>query len=215
MVHPISAAQVCAVVLAGGQGSRMGGVDKGLQLFRAKPLVQHALERLQQQAGGAPARIGINANRNQAQYASWGLPVWPDAQTDYPGPLAGFLAALQHAHPQPYLLTVPCDSPLFPLDLLARLATAFGQQDADIAMVSSPELQADGSVLLRAQPVFCLLKASLAPSLDQFMASGRRKIEAWTQQHHTVQVVFDAPGDAAQAFANANTLAELQKLENP
>lgn len=215
MEYAFNAAQVCAVVLAGGQGSRMGGVDKGLQAFRAEPLVQHAIKRLQQQTSGAPARIAINANRNHATYAQWGLPVWPDAQSDFPGPLAGFLAALQNAQPQRYVLTVPCDSPLFPLDLLARLGEHLVAHNADIAMVSSPELQADGSRLLRSQPVFCLIKAELAPSLHDFMARGKRKIEAWTQEHRTVQVAFDRPGDAAQAFANANTLAELHDLEHP
>ena len=122
---------ITGLILAGGRGSRMGGVDKGLQLLDAIPLARHALQRLQQQTLGVPRTLAINANRNQALYASWGVPVWTDAVGDFAGPLAGFHTALaQCAATHDYLLTVPCDSPLFPLDLLDRLAQTLAARAA-------------------------------------------------------------------------------------
>ena len=202
------------MVLAGGEGRRMGGVDKGLQLLDGEPLARHALQRLQQQTLGAPRTLAINANRNQALYASWGVPVWMDAVGGFAGPLAGFHTALaQCAATHDYLLTVPCDSPLFPLDLLARLAHALAAGNARIAMASAPDGPHDPA--LRRQPVFCLLRTSLLPSLEQYLKDGGRKIDAWTQAQGQVEVGFDRPQDDARAFFNANTLAELQALHKP
>ena len=210
----IRADQVCAVVLAGGEGRRMGGVDKGLQLLDGIPLARHALQRLQEQTLGCPRTRAVNANRNQAIYASWGVPVWEDAVGGFAGPLAGFHTALtQCATTHDYLLTVPCDSPLFPLDLLARLAGALAASDAPIAMAIAPDGPQDTA--LRRQPVFCLLKTSLLPSLEQYLQEGGRKIDAWTQAQGQVDVAFDQPRDHARAFFNANTLAELQMLNKP
>jgi len=213
-VAAIRADQVCAVVLAGGEGRRMGGVDKGLQLLDGKPLARHALQRLQAQTLGAPRTLAINANRNQALYASWDVPVWIDAVGGFAGPLAGFHTALQHcASTHDYLLTVPCDSPLFPLDLLARLAYALATSHASIAMASAPDGPHDPT--LRRQPVFCLLRTSLLPSLEQYLQEGGRKIDAWTQAQGQVEVAFNQPHDDGRAFFNANTLAELQALHQP
>lgn len=127
----IAPAQITGVVLAGGRGARMGGVDKGLQLFNGVPLALHALRRLQAQVGTTL----LNANRNIDDYRAFGVPVFPDTVPDYAGPLAGFVSALEHCTTT-YLVTVPCDSPLFPTDLVARLASALTQAQADIAMVS-------------------------------------------------------------------------------
>lgn len=213
----ISPECVGAVILAGGRGARMGGVDKGLQMFRGQPLFAHALARLRGQTLGTPGLIGINANRNLADYAQHGLPVWPDTLQDYAGPLAGFLSALEHCEQTPekpdFLLTVPCDSPLFPLDLLERLAVALEDGHADIAMASAPEIQDDGSVRVRSQPVFCLLRTSLHSNLQDFIATGGRKIDTWTAQHRQVTVAFDRPQDDSKAFLNTNTLTELHQLE--
>ena len=129
MAIPIE--DITGLVLAGGRGSRMGGVDKGLQNFRGLPLALHTLMRLQMQVGVSL----INANRNLAAYESFGAPVWPDANNDYAGPLAGFLTGLEHCE-TPWLLTVPCDTPLFPLDLAQRLAAAADAEGADIAMAA-------------------------------------------------------------------------------
>ena len=193
-----------AVVLAGGQGSRMNGVDKGLQLLQGQSLVMHAVQRLQAQSL-AVASIAINANRHLNDYQALGFDVWPDAQADFAGPLAGFLVGMTHC-PHPYLLTVPCDTPFFPLNLAERLVLALQNQRADIAMATAPE--DDG--VLRRQPVFCVLKGTLKDSLQSFLAQGGRKIGAWTALHHTVEVPFEDP----LAFRNLNTLEDCQQLEN-
>lgn len=203
---------ITGLILAGGRGSRMGGVDKGLQTFNGMPLALTTLTRLQM--GGGVGQIMINANRNLAAYESFGVSVWPDGLADYAGPLAGFLTGLERCE-TPFLVTVPCDTPLLPLDLVPRLAAALEAQDADIAMVSAPEVAHDGTVQLRAQPVFCLLRVDLLESLVRFTQDGGRKIDAWTALHNTVLVPFNLPGDDPRAFCNANTLAELRALETP
>ncbi len=191
--------QITGLILAGGRGSRMGGVDKGLQSHHGMPLAMHALLRLAPQVG----EVMINANRNLGAYESMGVPVWPDALPDYAGPLAGFLAGLERCE-TPYMVTIPCDSPLFPDDLVARLAQAIEANDAEIAMAATRE-----GASLQVQPVFCLMKAELMESLVRFTQDGQRKIDRWTALHRVVEVPFDD----AQAFANANTLAELRQLQ--
>jgi molybdopterin-guanine dinucleotide biosynthesis protein A len=198
-MNTIDPHDITGLILAGGRGSRMGGVDKGLQNHQGLPLAMHALMRLQPQVG----HLMVNANRNLGAYDSMGVPVWPDAIADYPGPLAGFLAGLEHCE-TPWLVTVPCDTPHFPADLVARLAQALVQEDAEIAMAATRE---DGRV--QVQPVFCLMAASLMESLVAFTQSGQRKIDKWTGQHRCATVVFDD----ADAFFNANTLEELQRLQ--
>ena len=189
---------ITGLILAGGRGTRMGGVDKGLQNHGGMALALHALLRLQPQVG----QVLINANRNLAAYESMGVPVWPDPIGDYAGPLAGWLAGLEHCE-TPYLLTVPCDSPNFPADLATRLAQALEAEDADIAMAATLEV---GRV--QVQPVFCLLKATLVESLMVSLESGQHKIDQWTARHKCTTVVFDD----AKAFFNANTLEELRSL---
>lgn len=207
MNAPLHIEAITGVILAGGRGSRMGGVDKGLQNFNGVPLALHTLMRLSPQVGN----IMINANRNLAAYESFGVPVWPDSTGlgEYAGPLAGFLTALERCE-TPYLLTVPCDTPLFPSGLVARLAQALAREKAQIAVAAA--LEEDGKV--RPQPVFCLMHTGLLESLVRFTQDGGRKIDAWTAQHKTVVVPFDQPGDDAHGFFNANTLAELHQLES-
>jgi len=214
---------ITGLVLAGGRGSRMGGVDKGLQNHLGMPLALHCLLRLQLQVGSAM----VNANRNLGAYESMGVPVWPDTQADFAGPLAGMLVGLEHCE-TPWLVTVPCDTPNFPLDLVERLAAAAQAEGADIAMAATREpaqeagatagtnahanadanAAAQGQPMVQVQPVFCLLKASLLESLQAFLDSGQRKIDRWTAQHRCVTVVFE---DSA-AFFNANTVEELRRL---
>lgn len=182
----------------------MGGVDKGLQNFNGLALALHTFMRLSPQVG----EVMINANRNLAAYESFGVPVWPDALPDFAGPLAGFLTGLERCE-TPYLVTVPCDTPLFPQDLVARLGEALEADGAEIATAAACEEEGQ----LRPQPVFCLMRIELMESLVAFTHGGGRKIDAWTAQHKTVVVPFDRPGDAAQAFFNANTLDELHRLE--
>ena len=199
---------VTALILAGGRGSRMGGIDKGLQNFRGLPLALQTLMRLQLQSL-PPQEVLINANRNLAAYESLGAAVWPDTLDGFAGPLAGFLTGLERCE-TPLLLTVPCDTPLFPLDLIERLHAALIEQNADLAMAAARE--EDGQV--RPQPVFCLLRIELLDSLVAFTQKGGRKIDAWTGQHRCAIVPFDQQQDAPEAFFNANTLEELQKLES-
>ena len=183
----------------------MGGVDKGLQLFEELPLALHALRRLQKQVG----QTMLNANRHLDQYREFGVPVWPDELPGYAGPLAGFVTALRHCE-TPYLVTVPCDTPLFPADLVQRLAHALADDGNEIAVASALEEGLHGQPVWRAQSVFCLLHVNLLASLEQFVAQGGRKVGAWTAQHTSVAVPFDAP----TAFYNVNTLAELQALRS-
>jgi molybdopterin-guanine dinucleotide biosynthesis protein A len=195
----IATADITGLILAGGRGSRMGGVDKGLQNYLGLPLARHALQRLAPQVG----KIMINANRNLPAYRSMGAPVWPDEVLDYPGPLAGMLAGLAHCETR-YLATVPCDTPNFPLDLVVRLAHGLAEIDGDMATAYTRE----GGKLF-AQPVFCLMRASLQSSLSAFVNSGQRKTGLWARGHHSAQVVFE--DDAG--FFNINTLIELEHLQ--
>ena len=200
--------QITGILLAGGRGTRMGGVDKGLQLYNGMPLAKHAILQLQPQVG----TLLINANRNLDVYQAWGEPfsadVVIDELADFAGPLAGFLVGLQHCK-TPFLVTVPCDTPRFPTDLVARLAEALQRNNADIAMVSSP----DETGILRHQPVFCLIRHELTDSLQAFTDTGGRKIGAWAAQHKLARVDFNKTSDDAKAFYNANNLQDLHDLQ--
>jgi len=195
----IAAADITGLVLCGGRGSRMGGLDKGLQDWQGEPLVRRALDRLAPQVG----RCAINANRNLDRYATFGVPVWPDPLEDFPGPLAGLLAGLAMCE-TPWLLTVPCDAPLFPRDLAARLALAIEAEGAQLAIASCDGLEDE-----RLQPVFCLMHRSLQADLRRYLDEGGRKVERWTARQRRAVVAFDE----AAAFANVNTLAELRQLQ--
>ena len=191
-----------------GRAHRMGGVDKGLQNFNGMALALHTLMRLSPQV----AEVMINANRNLAAYESFGVAVWPDANADFAGPLSGFLVGLERCE-TPYLLTVPCDTPRFPLDLASRLAQALEANHAEIAMAAGFETDAQGHQTIRTQPVFCLIRRELLESLVRFTHGGGRKIDAWTAQHKTTIVNFDQDTDDVFAFANVNTTQELVNLE--
>lgn len=206
----VRAGDITALVLAGGRGSRMGGLDKGLQLFQGQTLVERSLDRLRQQDQDLIGPLAINANRNLQTYEALNVPVWPDASEDFAGPLAGFLVGMNSCS-SPYLLTVPCDTPLFPLDLAARLAKALSEAGADLAIAAAP----DGQGVLRPQPVFCLMRTHLRDNLTRFIHAGGHKVGLWTSQQRRALVPFDLPGDNLRAFANTNTLAELRALEHP
>ena len=196
------------LILAGGRGARMGGIDKGLQNFNGTPLTLHTLMRLQMQEAEPLSQIMVVANRNLSAYESFGVQVWPDSTDGFAGPLAGFLTGLERCETD-LLLTVPCDSPLFPLNLAQHLLDALVSEEAEIAVAAARE--EDGSV--RAQPVFCLMRVNLLESLVKFMQSGGRKIDAWSALHKTVLVPFDTADVDPRAFFNANTLEELHRLE--
>lgn len=193
--------RITGAVLAGGRGSRMGGVDKGLQPFRGATMVQHVIERLAPQVDC----MMINANQNLPVYRQLGVPVWPDEIPGFAGPLAGLHASLRHCETA-YLATVPCDSPFLPADLVARLRAGLLESDADLAVAVTGSGEAR-----QPQPVFCLLKRELLASLDDFLQAGGRKIGQWHAQLRAVEVRFE---DEA-AFENINTLGELQKFDAP
>lgn len=188
---------ITGLILAGGRGSRMGSIDKGLVPLAGKPMVAHVLERLAPQV----QRMLINANQNQETYAALGMPVWPDAMPDFAGPLAGLQTGLMHCD-TPYLVTAPCDSPFLPTDLVARLAQALQTQDADLAVAVTGE-----GATRQPHPVFCLAKASLLPHLTAFLEGGGRKVDRWYATLRVAEVHF---ADEA-AFRNINTLAELRE----
>jgi molybdenum cofactor guanylyltransferase len=189
---------ITGLVLAGGQGSRMGGVDKGLQPFRGRPLVAHVIERLAPQVSD----LLINANRNPSEYGHFGYRVIADEVEGFAGPLAGFERGLAHASGE-LVVTAPCDSPFLPLDLVTRLRDALLERDADLAVAKTGE---------QAHPVFTLMKRSLHGSLRDFLGSGQRKIDRWYAPLSVAEVSFD---DVPEAFLNINTLAELSGLEGP
>lgn len=188
--------QITGLILAGGRGMRMGGADKGLEPFRGEPLVQHAMRRLKPQV----ASIMINANRHLDRYASTGVPVVPDATADFAGPLAGLHAGLSHCTTD-CLAAVPCDTPLFPADLVHRLSVALevGGGMAAIAVT-------DGTEGRQRHPVFCLLKRSALPSLEDYLKGGGRKVGEWLAAIGCAEARFDDE----TAFTNLNTRAELE-----
>ncbi|MFL9960395.1 molybdenum cofactor guanylyltransferase MobA [Paraburkholderia sediminicola] len=200
----ITREQITGLLLAGGRGKRMGGVDKGLQTLHGEPLAVHVLRRLAPQAGA----LLISANRHPDTYAALGAPfgaaIVADTLPGFPGPLAGLLAGLR-ASATPYLLSAPCDSPWLPADLAAHLAHALSANQADIATAAT--VDADDNTALH--PVFALLRTGLADDLSEFLDAGERKVRAWYARHRTVEVVFTDE----RAFYNANSLQELADLE--
>lgn len=191
--------QITGLILAGGRGSRMGHVDKGLQNFRGAPMALHVMMRLQPQVG----ELMINANQNLGPYESFGVPVWPDEIQGFEGPLAGMHAGLVHCMTD-YMVTAPCDSPFLPTDLVARLAAGLNDADADLAVAVT-----EGGGRRQAHPVFCLMKASLLQHLTEYLRGGGRKIDAWYASLKTAEVLFDDE----DAFRNINTLVELKQYE--
>ena len=181
---------VTGIVLAGGQGRRMGGVDKGLQLLHGKPMVAAVLARLAPQV----SEILINANQNLSDYARFGHRVIPDAIGGFAGPLAGLHACLGEAR-NDLVVTVPCDSPFLPMDLLSRLRKEINDNDLAVAKTGD-----------QPHPVFALVRTSVKAGLEDFLRKGGRKIDAWYSTLNVVEVRFD---DEAEAFRNINTREEL------
>ena len=186
---------ITGVLLAGGMGQRMGSIDKGLIALRGKPLVAHVLERLEPQVD----KILISANRELDQYRQFGHPVITDMIPGFAGPLAGLHSAMSQAN-TPLILTVPCDSPLIPVDLASRLLDALQAQNADLAVVRTEH---------RTQPVFSLCRTALQARLTDYLQAGGRKVEHWHASLRTVEVLFDDES----AFININTPEELACLE--
>ncbi|MBU3736639.1 MAG: molybdenum cofactor guanylyltransferase [Methylobacterium sp.] len=184
------------IILAGGKASRMGGIDKGLALLHGRPLVAHVVERLRPQVD----MLMINANREIERYRRLGHPVIADLIPGFAGPLAGLHCGMQAAGTE-FVVSVPCDSPLLPEDLVSRLADAM--RGADLAVARTGRQR---------HPVFCLCRTALLPDLTRFLESGGRKVEDWHAGLNRVEVDFE---DEASAFANINTAAELSCLQQP
>lgn len=191
---------ITGLVLAGGRGSRMGNVDKGLQLLDGDTMTAHVLRRLAPQV----AQLAINANRNLDEYAGFGVPVWPDDLAGFEGPLAGLETGLRRCATE-LLLTVPCDSPFVPLDLAERLHAALTEQGADLALAETLE---DGRV--QPQPVFALVRRPALPELSAYLADGGRRMDGWYGAIRVARVRFDD----SDAFRNINTLQELQHYQS-
>lgn len=190
---PPTPERITGLVLAGGLGRRMGGVDKGLSRLGGEPLVEHIIRRLAPQVG----RLIINANQNHDIYAGFGYPVVGDRIEGHAGPLAGLEAGLA-ACTTPYLLTVPCDSPLLPADLVSRLAACLTAHKASIAVARTGE---------QLHPVFSLIRSDELPELQAFINAGGRRMEAWLRRLCWAPCPFD---DCPEAFANINTPDELR-----
>jgi len=195
-IDAMHAPAITGIILAGGQGRRMGGVDKGLKLLRGRPMVQWVIERFAPQVN----ELLINANQNVESYARFGYRVIPDEIAGFAGPLAGLhrgLAAAAHD----WVVTSPCDSPFLPQDLVARLYQAVAQANADLAVAKTGD---------QPHPVFALCRRSVLPGLTQFLERGGRKVDAWYAALRVTEVSFD---DQALAFSNINTADELEKYE--
>lgn len=190
--------RITGIVLAGGMGRRMGGVDKGLLRFHGKPLVAHVLDRLRPQVDA----MLINANRELETYRSFGCSVVPDSIPGYAGPLAGLHCGMSAAD-TPLVVTVPCDAPLLPADLVTRQLEAFRKHRADVVVARTGD---------QLHPVFCLCPTALLPQLTRFLQEGGRKVETWCASLKLVEVSFD---DESQAFANINTPEQLACLQQP
>jgi molybdopterin-guanine dinucleotide biosynthesis protein A len=188
----IAAADVTGIVLAGGQGRRMGGIDKGLVDLDGRTMVEHVIDRLAPQVGA----IVVNANQNGERYAAFGHPVIADAVGGFAGPLAGLHAGMTVAR-TPFVVTVPCDSPFLPIDLVARLAAGLESAGADLAVAKTFD---------QPHPVFALVRRDVHDHLSAFLAGGGRKIDHWYAALRTVEVPFDHDADA---FRNINTREEL------
>ena len=195
----ITQQEITGLILAGGRGMRMGGVDKGLQTLQGKPMILHVIQRLQPQVD----RIMINANQNLDRYREFNFPVCADEKNDYAGPLAGMQAGLIHCDTA-YMLTAPCDTPMLPTDLVTQLATALEKSTADIAVANTKQHDR-----IQRQPVFCLMKKTVLTDLTAALERGVRKVDLWLAEKNVVDVVFDNE----TAFANINTLEELNHIQ--
>jgi len=189
---------VTGLVLAGGMGRRMGGVDKGLVPLDERPMVAHVIERLTRQVGA----IVINANQNVDRYAALGYPVVSDTFGGFAGPLAGLHAGMSAAL-TPYVVTSPCDSPFLPLDLVTRLAKGLEDGKAQLAVAQT---------YAQPHPVFALVSRDVLPHLTAFLEGGGRKIDAWYATLRVAPVQFY---DGENAFRNSNTPDELAAAARP
>jgi len=187
---------ITAVILAGGRAQRMGGEDKGLLPVQGKPMIEYIIDALRPQVG----HILINANRNLERYQQYGYPVVQDMMGEYYGPLVGMASGIKQSKTD-YVVTVPCDSPLVPGNLVDTLYHQLQTDDAELAVAHDGE---------RMQPVFALLRCDLLPNLLQYLDAGGRKIDTWYAQHRTALADFS---NASNAFMNINSPSDQSEIE--
>lgn len=188
--------KVTGVILAGGLARRMNNQDKGLINYKCRPMVSYAIAALTAVAD----QSFINANRNREQYQKFGLPVIADQTDSFDGPLAGVLTAMIHTDAD-VLIVMPCDSPLIKAEHLQKLLSTRAEHDADVAVAFDGE---------RLHPVFLAIKTSLKTSLQDYLASGQRRIDCWLEQQKMVKADFS---NEPEIFININTLTQLSELE--
>ena len=186
---------VTTVILAGGRGLRIGG-EKGLHLLHGKPLISWVLDAVKADSN----EVLINANGAQSAYTFLGCRIIADDLPDWPGPLAGLHAALKYANAD-YVMTVPCDTPFLPHDLILQLVASLdqGALEASVAVV-------DG----RRQPTIAMYKKSVLPKLLVYLETGKRKVNDWLSTLQLTEVVFSNAGQ----FENINTTDELVRANN-
>ena len=201
---PIDKNLITGLILAGGRGMRMGEVDKGLQSFRGSPMVMHVLQCLQQQT----REVIINANQNLPIYKEFGTQVWPDQIAGFAGPLAGIQTGLLRCQ-TPFMACAPCDSPLLPVDLIARLADRLIVENTDLAVAVTIEEDA-GINRKQIHPVFSLMKVSVLDQLNSYLQNNGRQVRAWQAHLQVSEVLFEDP----DAFRNINTLRELNEFDH-
>lgn len=211
---------ITGLILSGGQGTRMGRLNKGLHPFGKTTLIEHVIDRLKNQVD----RIVINANKDIERYRAIGYPVWPDNNLSR-GPLSGFLTGLENCT-SPYLMIVPCDTPMLPIGIVQQLMKQLQETHTDLCMPSSTPLAKGPQVepwsldtqglrpeAFRVQPTFCLLKKSLAPSLREFLNAGGTKVQAWAGQQKCSYLYYETATRGTDAFLNLNTIQELKACE--
>lgn len=203
-MDPSPRARITGLVLAGGRGTRMGGLDKGLQPLAGEPLALHVARRI----AGQVDPLLISANRHLDDYARLGAAfharIVTDSSGDFPGPLAGLLAGMRAASTE-LVLCVPCDTPALPADLAARLLAALDAEHADAAVAATVDAQGHRSL----HPVVALVRTTLADDLAAYLDAGERKVRTWYARHKQVEVPFTDE----RAFYNANSLHDLTDLE--
>ncbi|WP_423821915.1 molybdenum cofactor guanylyltransferase MobA [Salinisphaera sp. SPP-AMP-43] len=189
----ITPEQITAGILAGGEGRRLGGIDKGWYSLAGQSLIERTLERVRPQA----ARIVISANRSVARYRKLGYTVRGDDSDDHRGPLAGIATVLKAAA-TPYVLIVPVDTPMLPLDLGERLAAAM-KPGTDLAVARTPE---------RLHPLHALMRRSVLDDVQAALFSGVRRVTDW--QNDTARAIVDWPSE--ERFTNVNSDEDAEAL---
>lgn len=183
-----------AILLSGGRGRRLGGIEKGLAPLAGRPLIQWVIERIAPQVD----ELVISANHHADAYRTLGWPVVADTLPDQPGPLAGILAAAVGMHAE-WLLVAPCDTPFLPLDLVAQLTAATGHTTLLARAIDAEQ----------AHYAIMRLHRSLLPDMAAFLTEGQRSVQHWQARHPCGEAHFPDP----TAFANLNTPADLARAE--